>query len=221
MASNKPVVIPTFHRPLKPAERRLLRLKMRSLEAELKRKPPYVIMAIPFVVLWAITLLLSDAPWYIVTVFWIVVGAAICLWVLRDLRREPNYRADMLRAYRSAWDRNEAEVIDVKAKSFVQFEEADDEGPCYVFEFESDRLFFLHGQQYYPMSKFPSLDFSLVYPLEAGGKTADELIEKRGPREGPARTIPLATALTLEIPESLSVIRGRPDQIEQLLRLAT
>ena len=211
-------MISTFKRPLKRAERRLLRLKMRSLEAELERKPPYAFMAIPFAALWAITLMVSDAPWHIVTLFWIVAGAAICAWVLRDLRREPNYRADMLHAYRSAWDRNEAEVVVVKAKSFVQFEEADDEGPCYVFELDSDRLFFLHGQQYYPTSKFPSLDFSLVYPLDAGGKTADELIEKRGPREGPARVVPLATARTLEVPESQSVIRGRPDQIEQLLR---
>jgi hypothetical protein len=66
----------------------------------------------------------------------------------------------------------------------------------------------------------PSLDFSLVYPLDADGNSADLLIEKRGPKAMPVRVIPRTVKMKLEIPEHLTVLRTSHERIEEELPLA-
>ena len=206
-------------RPLTKAEQRLLGAKIRDLESRLGREPKALIPGgVVIVILWALTLVASDTSWLIVTAFWIVAGAGILLWVRRDLKKDLGVLRDMLEGYKSALQRNEAEVYQVTATSFAEFEEIDDEGAYYAFEISGNRLVFVYGQDFYSQAKFPSHDFSLVYVLNERGETVDMVIEKRGPAVSAARIIPVAAKRELELPEHLDVVSGRLEQIEELLR---
>lgn len=206
-------------RQLTVAEQRLLGLKIHDLESRLRRGPKSLVPgAVVIAILCIVTLALSDTPWPIVTVFWVAVGGGISIWVRHDLKKDLRSLSGMLRRYESARERNEAEVFDIKAKAFADFEETEDEGACYAFEIDGDRLAFVQGQQFYPEAKFPSHDFSLVHILDEDGLAVDVQIDKRGPKVAPARTIPAATKLGLEIPEHLEVLHGQLDDIEDLLR---
>src|SRR5262245_15476962 len=99
-------------RQLTEAERRLLRTRNRDYAARGRRSSS---AALPItggfiLVLWVVTLLASDAPWFVVTGFWIVIGAAIALWVGRDMRRHGRQFDAMAQGLESALRRNEAEV---------------------------------------------------------------------------------------------------------------
>ena len=117
----------------------------------------------------------------------------------------------------SALTRNEADVYDVRAIAFAEFEEVEDEGACYAFALDTRRLVFVMGQEFYPGAKFPSLDFSLVHILDEQGNTVDMLIEKRGARRAPARTIPTAVKQRMKLPEHLEVRAGTVNTVEESL----
>jgi hypothetical protein len=120
----------------------------------------------------------------------------------------------MVLGLESALMRNEADVFDIRAAAFVELEEVEDEGACYAFDLGDGRIAFLSGQEFYPGARFPSLDFSLVYVLDEEDRTADMLMEKRGPRAAPERRIPATVKWELDIPESLSVMIGSLDDLE-------
>ena len=203
-------------RPLTTAEERLLRGKIRSLTAR-GRRAPRMWLALSGVIislLWLWTLLASEAPWPIVTVFWLVIGGAIALWVRRDLRTDIEA---MTRDLESALRQNAADVYDIHAHSFAQFEEIEDEGACYAFELDGDRLVFITGQEFYESARFPSLDFSLVYVLDERGRTVDMFIDKRGPKTPPSRTISATSKQALDIPEHLEMRSGTLDNLETIL----
>lgn len=170
-------------------------------------------------VLWVLTLLASDAPWQVVTGFWGVVGAGITIWVRRDTRKDESHRRQWTQGLESALRRNEADVYEVRATAFAELEEFEDEGACYAFELEDRRVVFVSGQEFYEAARFPSLDFALVYPLDEAGRSADMMIDKRGPTAAPARTIPFAVKHEMEIPEHLEVVDVPLDQLEARLRV--
>lgn len=211
-------MLESFRRPLTAAERRLLGRKVRDVEARLRRGPRVLVPGgVVLVILWALTLGLSGSPWQIVTAFWVVVGAGVLFWVRRDLWKDLGVFRDMAREYESARRRNEAEVFEIKAVAYAEFEEVEDEGACYAFEIAGNRLVFVTGQEFYRQARFPSHDFSLVYILNEREEPVDMAIEKRGPEAAPARTIPAAAKLELEIPEHLAMLNGNLDRIEELL----
>ena len=205
-------------RPLTTAERRLLKARIRQLEQRLGRGSKIMIPGVAtIVVLWALTLALSDASSIVATVFWGVAGAAILLWVHFDTRKDLAYFREMLREHRSALARNQAQVFDIRSRAFVEFEEVEDEGACYAFEIDGPLLVFVSGQQFYPSARFPSQDFALVHVLNEAGQPIDMWIEKRGEQAPAARILPAASKMQLEIPEHLDVLSGSLDQIEELL----
>ena len=209
-------------RPLKPAETRFLQAKMKSLSARGRRALRVylpITAAITFV-LWLITIWLSDASWLVITAFWLVAGIVLAVWVGRDTRKDVGQFEAMALGLRSALVRNAADVYDVRAKSFVEFEEIEDEGACYAFELEGGRVLFISGQEFYPGARFPSLDFSLVYLLDENGRPVDMLIEKRGPKAAAARSIPAAIKQRLEIPEHLETRPGGIAHLEDQLETA-
>lgn len=206
-------------RPLTEAERRLIRARVRRLTTGARRAPTASlwISAAAVVVLWILTLLASDAPRLVVTIFWLLVGGAIAAWVWRDVRRDAAMTGDYTAELRRALERNAADVYDITATRFVEFEEFEDEGAGYAFELADGRIVFISGQEFYSGAKYPSLDFSLVYVLGATGAPVEMVIDKRGATAAPVRTIPAATKHTLTIPEHLEVRHGRLDEIERWL----
>ena len=195
---------------------------MQSLRARGRRasRVALPVSAAVIVILWLATLFASDAPWFIITLFWLGVGGAIAFWVGRDMRQHARGFERASRDLESALRRNAADVYDIRARAFAEFEEVEDEGACYAFELDGHRLVFLIGQEFYDSARFPSLDFSLVYVLDEQGQSVDMLIDKRGLKAAPTRTIPAAAKLTFEIPEHLETRSGTVAEIEANLNPA-
>jgi hypothetical protein len=202
-------------RPLRDAEKRLLRARMAALDTAASNLSASVLLpaAALFAVLWSTTLMLSDAPTAVVTAFWIVVGGAITYWVYRERRRDLLHAEPTRRRLQSALRRGEADTYDFRNSGFIEFEEIEDEGACYAFQLADERLAFLCGQEFYPRARFPSRDFCLVYPLAGNGDAVDMVIEKRGPRVDPDRRLSSADRERLEISTSLEVRSGRIDNL--------
>lgn len=196
-----------------------MRARIRDLQARGHRART---IALPLaggvvLVLWLATLLASDAPWTVITAFWVLVGGGIAIWVRRDMRKDEGHLNLVAAGLSSALTRNEADVYDVRAIAFAEFEETEDEGACYAFELDNRRLVFVMGQEFYPGAKFPSLDFSLVHILDEPGNAVDMLIEKRGARTAAARTIPAAVKQRIPLPEHLEVRAGTVNTLEESL----
>ena len=209
-------------RPLRPTEARYLQAKIKNLSGRGQRTSkiyPLIAGAIT-VILWLITLFVADAPWFVITAFWLVVGIVLAVWGLRDAKKDTANLDSMAQGLRSALKRNVADVYDVQAKDFVEFEEIEDEGASYAFELEDGRVLFISGQEFYPGARFPSLDFSLVYFLDERGQTVDMQIEKRGSRASPQRLIPAAIKERLEIPEHLETRPGDLAHLEDQLEVS-
>jgi hypothetical protein len=208
-----------YRRRLTATETRLVRSKIRGLIARGRRasRLAFPISGGVVFLLWLWTVLSSDAPWLIVTLFWLIVGAALTLWVRRDMRKDAGSFERMVHDLESALRRNAADVYDIRARALAAFEEIEDEGPCYAFELEGNRLVFITGQEFYEGARFPSLDFSLVYVLDEHDRTVDMFIDKRGAKTAPARTIPAASKRVLDVPNHLEVRPGRIDNVEASL----
>lgn len=200
-------------------ETRVIRARIQSLRARAGRAftVSLPITGAVVVVLWICTILASDAPWFVVTAFWLIVGGGLALWVRRDMRTHGRQLEGMAEGLESALRRNAADVYDVRARSFAELEEIEDEGACYAFELDDNRVVFIMGQEFYESARFPSLDFSLVYVLDEAGQHVDMLIDKRGPKTAPARTIPSAVKQRLDVPEHLEVRSGGIDDLEGIL----
>lgn len=205
-------------RPLSAAEKRLLGARARDLRTRLTGPRRLLLLTGAVVgVLWVATLLASDTSLWVITLFWIVTGTVLGFWLWQTARGEASHIRSQAQQLESAIQRDEAEVFDFAARGFVEFEEVEDEGACYAFDLGNGTLAFVVGQQFYSASQFPSLDFSLVYPLDGSGNSADELIDKRGPKATPVRVIPGSVKLQLEIPEHLAVVHGSVEEIEDAL----
>jgi hypothetical protein len=210
-------------RQLSQVESRYVRAQIRNLSARAARAPRGFLAIGGGIVFafWMITILLSDSPFIVVTLFWLAAGGAILLWTGWEVRKDAGHFKTMIRRLESALRRNAADVYDIRAKSFAEFEEIEDEGGCYAFELENGRMVFISGQQFYPSAKFTGLDFSLVYLLDENDRPADMLIEKRGAKAKPAKIIPSVTKRDLQISEHLEMHPGRIDNLETQLWAAT
>ena len=219
MTEASPVALGAVRRSLNEKERRAIRAKIARLTASQRRAltTSLPIAAGVMFVLWLWTILASDAPWLVVTAFWLVVGAGITLWVRRDMRSHAGQLTAIVRSLQSAIRRDEADVYDIRARSFAVLEEIEDEGACYAFELENDRLVFISGQEFYEAARFPSLDFSLVYALDESGAAVDMFIEKRADKATPSRVIAAAIKRHLDVPDHLEVRAGRIASLEAAL----
>lgn len=213
-------LLTSSRRPLRASEARLVRSKVRRLTAERRRVVPgfMLVTAGTMAVLWLATILASDTPWPFITLFWIVVGGGFALWIQRDAGGHARQLDAICRGLESALRRSAADVYEIRATAFAEVEEFEDEGACYAFALDGERLVFITGQEFYRSATFPTLDFSLVYVLDEQGRTVDMFLEKRGSRAQPARTIPAAIKQSLdELPEHLEVRRGTIDDLERVL----
>jgi hypothetical protein len=207
------MTLESTRRPLTSSEQRLLQSRIRDLQARGRRGRA---VAAPItggvvLVLWVATLLASDAPPLVITAFWLVCGGGLAFWMRRDAGRDARSFEGMAAGLQSALKMNTADVYDVKARAFAEFDEVEDEGACFAFELSGNRLVFIAGQEFYESARFPSLDFSVVYVLDEAGRTVDMVIEKRGPKTKPARRIPASAKKGMEMPEHLEVRPGTID----------
>jgi len=136
------------------------------------------------------------------------------LWAYLSARREINA---VLRRLQNALLRNQARVIRIQSEELAEIEEEEDEGACYAFQLDSEKIVFISGQDYYSSASFPNSDFSLLQILGREGEIVEELISKQGRKLAPVRTISAVTKSRLKIPDHLQVISGRIESLEKLL----
>ena len=208
-------------RPLTGPERRRLEERAEELRRSARAGDRGVVLiaAGGAAVLWLLTLLASDASWVVVTVFWAAAGTLLAHWVRRDQRAAGRALEATAAQVDSAARRGAAEAYDITARRYLEFEEVEDEGACWAFELDGGRVVFLTGQEMYAAPGFPSLEFSLVHPLDERGRAADLWIEPRGEPVPPARVVPADVKMRLAdvLPGHLEVVRADLDRLEESL----
>ena len=167
------------------------------------------------VVLLALTLLASDAPWWIVTAFWLVLAAVFTLWIGMPWRR---LMRQQVVSFEAALRANTARVTRVQSDRVIEFEEEEDEGACYAFALSDGTTVFICGQEFSGEERFPNSDFSLIDVLGPESNPITTLLEKNGRELTPERVIPASTKRQLAIPDHLTVVSEPLDTIEDALR---
>jgi len=213
----KPVV-----RPLREAERRILRwgvIRQRRLMARLL---PFITLAVGVVLfggLWGLSILATRADkkgpsWQMSGLIWLAIGVPISLWSHRDLRKHvAKYQGSCASALRM----DRAVEIQIQSDSVAMFEAGTKHGPVYAFQVDDNDIVLIAYDKAHPSARFPNADFSLVDLFTEQKKPAVGLLEKRGKRIEPLKTIPSEMWAKLKMPEHLSVIQGKVSEIESLL----
>lgn len=99
----------------------------------------------------------------------------------------------------------------------LEFEEIEDEGACYAFQISDEEILFIEGQEFYSSAKFPNTDFEIVRIFDSRGNLAEQLIHKLGIRLKALRQVPAPIKVSLRMPEHLERVRGRLQDLEQIL----
>ena len=208
-------------RPLTPAEQRLMQTAVAGRRNRFRSLTSRVLQASALIIgiLWLLSLLASHfssqkMPWWIITLFWIVVGGAIALWIC--IPEKGKLAADLAK-FEKAAERCKAIVVQVRSDRLVEFEEVEDEGASYAFQLQDGRIRFIDGQDYYASARFPNTDFSLVHILSDDGELLESQIVKHGQKLKPVRIIPAKVKSNLKVPGHLEIIQGNVDDLERLL----
>jgi|SRR5579864_1233544 len=204
-------------RPLNTSEQRILRNSLSREEGRLKAASRRIVVfgVTVFGVFWGLTVLADKRSLLPATIFWLLVLPPLLWWAYLSARRDIRSSIHRLQ---SAFLKNEVRELRVEAKELVEFAELEDEGACYAFQVESDKVLFIVGQDYYSSARFPNTDFSLNQIVNQEGKVIEEVITKRGTKLSPKRTIASAIKSKLWVPENLQVIEGHVDDLELLLQ---
>jgi hypothetical protein len=106
-------------RPLTEREVRRLRGRLRAAEKRERsgRTGPIVAGAAASAALWALTLLASDAPAGVITVFWLAVGGGITVWVLREHGRELAGTVEPLSIVYAMAEGGHAATMDIESRA--------------------------------------------------------------------------------------------------------
>lgn len=208
-------------RPLADAERERLRDEAEDLRARARRarSAPWAVVSGGILVLYVLTLLASDASPLYISLFWLLFGTGLFVWVRRDFFRDARAIDASAAFLESALARGEADVIAVNAVAYAEFEEVEDEGACWAFDLGDDRVLFLRGQEYYRDEEFPCREFSVVQALAESGVAALEWIETHAPPSPPDRVIPAERKgeLAARLPEHLGIVRASLSELEERL----
>jgi hypothetical protein len=204
-------------RPLTDEERGQLTVRLANARAETRRamlKTGGASGAV-CVLLAILTRLASEAPGLLIAVFWFLLWLIFTLWIgipWRSLMR------DQVRMLARALRTNRVREIRIQATRVVEFEEEEDEGACYAFEYDDNSVIFIVGQEFYEDDDFPNTDFSMIEILGERGQPIDICLTKHGRKLQPERVIPAATKNRLSLPEHLTIVQTALDRIEASLR---
>ena len=209
-------MIDEFTRPLSRAERRTLESQARRFERDRPRLKRAIVFSAMGVIglLWLLTILASDTDWRTITAFWAVLGGGIGFWAWREQAGGIDRR---LEAIRSALDRNQAEVVRIRSDAVVEFEEIEDEGAAYAFQSDVNSIVFIVGQEFYPDSRFPNTDFSVIQVYDGRGDLAEFWVSRDGERLDPVRRIDATSRERLTVPECFAVVEGELTDLERIL----
>jgi hypothetical protein len=216
MGSPGPYVADATERTLTADER--AQLSARLAVAEAGRRSALAKTAISSLlvcgVLAIFTIALSSSPRWTILLFWSALVIVFTVWhgvpVHRMMREHESMLSDALLASR-------ARVWRVQSERVVEFEEQEDEGACYAFDYRDQTSVFVVGQQFYEDDDFPNSDFSILDLLGTHGRTVDSVVVKTGRKLLPARVVPADVKRLVQIPDHLTVVGAPLDRVEAAL----
>jgi uncharacterized protein YwqG len=184
----------------------------------------YVVCSAVFVAIALVSAVITGRnSWIFFGVLWGVAGVGFMVWMAVADRFERRRAGRYLNA---SLEGGAAEVYEIHAEAFAIFEQEDNEDDDdddkktaeYAFALDDDSLVFLHGKRFREDEKFPCLDFSVTQIFDVNRTLLTSLIEHRGPKAKPLKTIAGEITKTLELPGQLEVRRGRLENLENDLR---
>ncbi len=213
MNELSPVIRVLSKKEKRAIQKQIIFIKNRS--RQLKQRL-VIVCLVMFGFLSALTILLSDDHWPIIIIFYTIIGGLISFSIWHQ---EKENKSERLLQLENVLNKGSVSELRIQATNVVQFEEEEDEGACFAFQYALNELIFISGQEFYESSKFPNNDFSLIHIQDSSGKPVEFFIEKHGQKLKPNRVVPAQQKSKLKIPEHLSRISGNIDDIEKLLQL--
>jgi hypothetical protein len=210
-------MLETIERPLTGEEHFQLFTRLQTAREASRKALPKSLAASATVcgALMLLTLRLSDAPVLVIVGFWVVMMAVFTVWIGMPGRRLMLGQIPILEG---ALHGNRARELRLRSERVIEFEEIEDEGACYAFDYDGVSSIFVVGQEFYEDDDFPNNDFSMTELLGATGAPIDVLLTKRGRKLIPERVIPAAIKNELELPDHLEIVPAPLDRIESALR---
>jgi hypothetical protein len=219
MGSSGPYVADAIDRPLTADERAQLSARLTAASAVRRAALGKAAISSLLVcgVLAILTRAASNADWWIILLFWSALGLVFTLWIgvpaHRMMQEHESMLSDALRASR-------ARVWRVQSERVVEFEEEEDEGACYAFDYRDQASVFIVGQQFYEDDDFPNSDFSIIDLLGTHGRPVDSILVKTGRKLVPARVVPADTKRLVQLPDHLTVVGAPLERVEAALPMA-
>lgn len=213
----KPVV-----RHLYDVERRILNWGIIRQRRLMTRLAPLITLAVGIVLFGTLWGLYGSRhqgdkkgpSWQLSGLIWLAIGILISLWSHRDIRRHAaNYQGTCASALRM----NCAVEIRIQSDSVAIFEARAKHATAYAFQIGDNDIVVIVYKKAHPSSMFPNADFSLVDLFTERKRVAVGLVEQRGKKIEPVRTISSDVSPRLRVPEHLAVLRGRLSELEALL----
>lgn len=211
-------------RKLNDKEIRLLKLRVRRYEKQIR--PLYRVLLIcgllgygttGLIVLAGNLLSVNKTPLWFTLLIFAGIGTLLFISVSRSILRQDKYNRTMVYSINDALQNGTVVEEIVKSERMIEVQELEDEGACYLFEVEDKKLHLLFGQEYYPGTKFPSTDFSLIQILDSKKNPVEFFIEKRGEKLKPYRTIPAKDRFKQIIPYEQKFINCGIDELDEHL----
>jgi hypothetical protein len=210
-------MIDKIKRPLTDKEKRLLKTSISSAKRKFSafRKRTAISSFTVFGVLWGLTMLASTDSWKIITTSWLCIGIGISLWIIISERQKVLKRTE---AYEDALNRNEADVLHIQSDAMIEFEEVEDEGACYAYQVDDEKILFIVGQDFYSSVRFPNDNFEIIQMHDDAEHLVEMIIDKHGDKLQPLRTVAAEVKKKLRLPDHLEIVKGKLADIEQLLK---
>lgn len=203
-------------RALGDKEKRAIQKQIVSItnRARPLRRRAVIISVALFGSLSVLTILVSNTHWLVPVILFTIVGGFIC-WSL--IHQEEKTNRERIQKLESVLNQGKVREFKILASNVVEFEEEDDEGACFAFQYAPNQFVFISGQDFYESDKFPNNDFSLIYIEDLSGNLVEFFVEKRGQKLRPDRIVIAAVKSKLKIPEHLTCALGNLNDLERLL----
>ncbi|NLD35810.1 MAG: hypothetical protein GX654_02990 [Desulfatiglans sp.] len=222
-------MIQSLTRPINEKEKRFLRLKIRELSKHIDESPVLLKLlkqvcfgfGISGFLCFLGSISTDDQPpfWFYLLIF-IVPGLVWTLWFFIKKMKDEKAIISRIQTYKDASNNGTVKVTRIKTDRMFEAEEYEDEGACYFFEVEKDKVFLIMGQEYYSTTNFPNSDFSIIEIIDTKGQLVDSIIEKQGKKLKPLRLIPREDKIKIDLTNDNKLIPCSLDHIESYLNIS-
>lgn len=167
-----------------------------------------------FGVIAVLILWLARINWSVAVPFAAITSIGVSVWTYVD---EFSKHKRLREFYDGALSYNTAHVTEIEATATIELEEVEDEGATFAFQVGATSVLFISGQDFYTSERFPNSHFSIVEILTGTGDVARLLVETKGRKLTPLRTIKKDPKKWADWPKHLQLVDGKLDDLERVL----